>query len=87
MSIILKNAIYLPIVYHIYLMVFISKLFGKFLSLIRYLSVSAEASSCHFKRNNDLVSSVQSSLKLNKAFPVTTGAFVMAVGASLRANC
>lgn len=73
----------LPIVYHIYLK-FISKPFGKFLTLIQHLSVSAGASSYHFK--SSFMSSVQSSLKLKTAFPENAGIFMMAVGISLQAN-
>lgn len=73
----------MPIIYYIYL-IFISKPFGKFLSLIQYLSVSAEASSCHFKSN--FVISVQSSLKLKKDFAENTGVFMTAVGIFLQAN-
>lgn len=63
---------------------FISEPFGEFLSLIQYFSVSAEASISCF--NSNFMSSVQSSLKLKKAFPENTGVFMMAVGISLQAN-
>lgn len=73
----------MPIVYHIYLML-ISDSFGEFLTLIQYLRISAEASSCHFK--SKIMSSVHSSLKHKKAFPENTEILMMTVKISLQAN-